>query len=128
MCRLFLVEGLVTLVVGIWSKYALVPSITQTKTWWRPKGWFTEREEKILVNRLLRDDPNKGDLHQRQSLSCKVIWRALCDINICMFYVSSGSPGLTIATPPVPGMSNRHATLPNFSHLTGTHLLTSCLF
>ena len=35
------------------------PSPTQTKTWFRPKGWFTEREEVIIVNKVLRDDPTK---------------------------------------------------------------------
>ena len=35
-------------------------SAVQTKTWFRPKGWFTDRELGIVVNRVLRDDPSKG--------------------------------------------------------------------
>ncbi len=35
-------------------------SAVQTKTWFRPKGWFTDREIGIVVNRVLRDDPSKG--------------------------------------------------------------------
>ena len=40
---LFLIEGLITLAVGIFS-FAMMPAgPTQTRKWYRPKGWFTER-------------------------------------------------------------------------------------
>jgi hypothetical protein len=35
-------------------------SAVQTKTWFRPNGWFNDRELSIVVNRVLRDDPSKG--------------------------------------------------------------------
>jgi hypothetical protein len=42
------------------------PGPCQTKSWFRGKdGWFSEREEYIMVNRLLRDDPSKGDMNNR---------------------------------------------------------------
>ncbi|GLB39067.1 putative transporter [Lyophyllum shimeji] len=52
------------------------PSPTQTKTWFRPKGWFTEREETIAVSRILRDDRTKGDMHNREGLTLKRLWVA----------------------------------------------------
>jgi len=65
---LFLVEGCITLLVGLFSFIFMPPGPTQTKAWFRPKGWFTERwvidipssnisllhmdsEETIMVNR-----------------------------------------------------------------------------
>lgn len=48
---LFLIEGLITLAVGMSSYFLMPPGPTQTKAWFRPKGWFTEREEIIMVNR-----------------------------------------------------------------------------
>lgn len=57
---LFLLEGLLTLIIGILSYFYLPPSPTQTASWFRGKnGWFSEREEIIMVNRILRDDPGK---------------------------------------------------------------------
>ena len=56
---LFLLEGIITLLVGIATFFTMPPGPCQTKTWFRPKGWFTEREEVIVVNRVLRDDPTK---------------------------------------------------------------------
>ena len=40
---LFLIEGCLTLAVGIGSFFMMPPGPTQTRTWYRPKGWFTER-------------------------------------------------------------------------------------
>ena len=40
---LFLIEGCITLVVGFCSFIFMPPGPTQTKAWFRPKGWFTER-------------------------------------------------------------------------------------
>lgn len=82
--RLFLIEGLCTLFVAVWSLYVMVPSITQTKgKFFRRKGWFTLKEEKILVNRLLRDDWGKSSMANRQMMKFKMFWEALCDYNVC---------------------------------------------
>lgn len=37
------VEGLLTFIIGLLSFFLLPPGPTQTKTWFRPNGWFTER-------------------------------------------------------------------------------------
>ncbi|KAH7392530.1 major facilitator superfamily domain-containing protein [Pyrenochaeta sp. MPI-SDFR-AT-0127] len=83
---LFLIEGILTLIVGIWSIFMMAPSPTQTRSWWRPKGWFTEREEKIMVNRILRDDPSKGDMHNRQAITLKLLWKSICDFDLWPIY------------------------------------------
>ncbi|KAI5861286.1 MFS general substrate transporter [Durotheca rogersii] len=84
---LFLIEGLFTLCIGIYSWFQMAPSPTQTKTIFRPKGWFTEREETIMVNRILRDDPSKGDMHNRQAVDFKMLWKSLCDYDIWPIYL-----------------------------------------
>ncbi len=57
---LFALEGSLTALIGILSYFYLPPSPTQTASWFRgKKGWFSEREEIIMVNRILRDDPGK---------------------------------------------------------------------
>ena len=40
---LFLIEGLLTLVIGLASFALLPPGPTQTKTWFNRRGWFSER-------------------------------------------------------------------------------------
>jgi hypothetical protein len=76
----------------------MVPSPTQTKAPWRPKGWFNEREEKILVNRILRDDPSKSDMHNRQAITLKMLWESICDFDVWPIYVI----GLTFHMPANP--------------------------
>ncbi|KAL3462832.1 major facilitator superfamily domain-containing protein [Aspergillus heterothallicus] len=102
---LFLIEGLITLLIGIWSIFQMAPSPTQTKAWWRPKGWFSDHEEKIMVNRILRDDPSKGDMHNRQAITPKLLWKSLCDFDLWPIYAI----GLTFGIPPAP--SDQYLTL-----------------
>lgn len=92
---LFLIEGLFTLAVGVWSWFMMAPSPTQTKSWYRPKGWFNEREEKIMVNRILRDDPSKGGMHNRQAVDFKLLWKSIRDYDLWPIYIL----GLTFQIP-----------------------------
>jgi len=79
---LFLIEGIITTSIGIASFFLMPASATQTKTWFRPKGWFTDREVGIVVNRVLRDDPSKGDMNNRTGLSFRNLWDAVTDYDL----------------------------------------------
>jgi hypothetical protein len=96
---LFAIEGIVTGTIGLLSYFYLPPSPTETASHFRgPKGWFDVHEEKILVNRILRDDPSKGQMHNRQGLSLKAIWRCLMDYHMWPIYAI----GLTWQVPTQP--------------------------
>ncbi|KAF4551895.1 MFS-type transporter-like protein 60 [Elsinoe fawcettii] len=84
---LFLIEGCLTFLIGVWSWFMMAASPTQTKAWYRPDGWFDEREEKIMTNRILRDDPSKGDMHNRQAINLKMLWRSLKDFDLLPIYI-----------------------------------------
>ncbi|KAF7436345.1 hypothetical protein PC9H_003178 [Pleurotus ostreatus] len=84
---LFLIEGLITLSLGIASIFLMPAGPTQTKAWFRPNGWFTEREEYIMVNRILRDDPSKSDMHNREGLTPRMIFDALKDWRMWPLYI-----------------------------------------
>ena len=98
---LFLYEGLISFVFGVASFFLMVPGPTQTKTKLFPNGYFSEREEKIIVNRLVRDDPSKSDMHNRQAVSVKQFFQALSDYDIWPLLLVS----LTFQFPQFP-MSN----------------------
>lgn len=83
---LFIVEGLFTLIIGLISYFKMPPSAVQTRTWFRKNGWYSEREEKIVVNRVLRDDPSKGDMNNRQPVSIKELLKTLCDYDLLPIY------------------------------------------
>jgi len=83
---LFLIEGILTFVIGVASFFLMPPGPTQTKAWYRPKGWFTEREEIIMVNRVLRDDPSKSDMHNREGLTVRMIFEGVCDWRMWPLY------------------------------------------
>ncbi|UJO20813.1 uncharacterized protein CLAFUR5_10932 [Fulvia fulva] len=96
---LFFIEGSITACIGLASWGLMSASICQTKGWLRGKnGWFTEREEKILVNRLLRDDPSKGDMNNRQAVGLARLWSAIKDYDLWPLYLV----GLTNYIPPSP--------------------------
>ncbi|KAJ4485678.1 major facilitator superfamily domain-containing protein [Lentinula aciculospora] len=118
---LFLIEGAGTLLVGICSFFLLPPGPTQTKAWFRPQGWFTEREEVILVNRILRDDPSKSDMHNRQGLSVRAIWKALQDWKMWPLYIL----GLTHMIPVGPPQNYLTLSLRNLGfNTTQSNLLS----
>lgn len=84
---LFIVEGAFTLLIGIILFFKMPASVVQTKAWYRKKGWFTDREEKILVNKILRDDPSKGDMHNREPVGAKELVKTLLDYDLWPIYV-----------------------------------------
>ncbi|KAL2854900.1 major facilitator superfamily domain-containing protein [Aspergillus pseudoustus] len=99
---LFAYEGLITGIIGIVAAFWMPPSPTQTKGILRGKdGWFNEREEKILVNRIIRDDPSKGTMHNRQAVTPKMLWKALKDYDMWPIYLL----GLTWLIPNTPATS-----------------------
>ncbi|TGJ84552.1 hypothetical protein E0Z10_g4199 [Xylaria hypoxylon] len=80
---LFLIEGIITSC----SFFMMPASAVQTKTWFRPNGWFTDREVAIVVNRVLRDDPSKGDMNNRQPITPKILWSCLTDYDLWPLYL-----------------------------------------
>jgi len=85
---LFALEGLLTGLIGVFAWFYLPASPYTTASWFRGKnGWFSEHEEKIIANRVLRDDPSKGDMHNRQALSLTMLWDCLADYHMWPIYL-----------------------------------------
>ncbi|KAJ5186193.1 hypothetical protein N7449_010957 [Penicillium cf. viridicatum] len=84
---LFAYEGLITGLIGIVAYFWMPASPVQTKGGFRGKdGWFTEHEEKIIVNRVIRDDPSKGSMHNRQAVTLGLFWESLKDYHMWPIY------------------------------------------
>jgi hypothetical protein len=95
----FLIEGTITFFIGVLSYGLMPPGATQTKHWFRGKdGWFNDHEETILVNRILRDDPSKGDMNNREAVSISQLWKAICDWEQWLLYLI----GIIAYIPPSP--------------------------
>lgn len=137
---LFAIEGTLTGLIGIIAYFYLPASPYQTAGWLRGKnGWFTEREEKILANRILRDDPSKGyvypclssgvaaannytsDMHNREPLTFSLLWEALSDKDMWPIYIL----GLCWNAPVIPLTSYLTLTIKSLGFDTfHTNLLT----
>lgn len=84
---LFLIEGAITLLIGIASFFQMPASVVSTRAWYRKNGWYTEREEAILVNKILRDEPLKGDMSNTQPIGPKELFKAFFDIDMIPIYI-----------------------------------------
>ncbi|KAJ5780683.1 hypothetical protein N7457_005843 [Penicillium paradoxum] len=119
---LFALEGLITGLIGIVAAFWMPASPTQTAGRFRGKnGWFNEHEEKIMVNRVLRDDPSKGTMHNRQAVTPKLLWQALKDYDMWVIYLL----GLTWLIPNTPATAYISLELRSLGFSTfHTNLLT----
>lgn len=102
---LYALEGSFTALIGIATIFLLPPSPTQTRsTSWKgflrgKNGWFTEREETIMVTRVLRDDPGKATMHNRQGLDWPALKASFLDYDMWPIYLI-GFTWTIPATPP----------------------------
>lgn len=83
---LFLLEGILTVVLGVISFAYLPTSPTGTKSWLYPRPWYTEREETIMINRILRDDPAKGLTALKEPLTFADVKAAWSDKSLWGLY------------------------------------------
>ncbi|KAK9452719.1 major facilitator superfamily domain-containing protein [Dipodascopsis uninucleata] len=112
---LFLIEGAITCAIGVLSSLLMPPSPTQTKSWFRGKnGWFSEREEKIIVNRVLREEPTKSRMHNRQPLDWGMFWKSLTDYDLWPIYII----GLVFQIPTSPVSTYQTLTLRSLGFTT----------
>ncbi|WDK17095.1 phthalate transporter [Colletotrichum graminicola] len=107
---LFLIEGLLTLVIGIFGFVLMPAGPCQTASWFRgKKGWFTEREETIMINRVLREDPSKSSMHNREPITPRLLWESIKDYDLWPLYAL----GLTFQIPMTPPAQYLTLTLRN---------------
>ncbi|KAG9248642.1 hypothetical protein BJ878DRAFT_487172 [Calycina marina] len=58
------------LTVGLFAAVLIPGSPTSTVSWFRgTSGWLTPREEKIMFNRIMREDPSKSSMHNCEPLT-----------------------------------------------------------
>jgi len=94
--ELTLNKGVITLIVGLLAFVLMPSSPTSTASWLRGElGWFSAREEKIMVNRIIREDPSKSSMHNREPLTPALLWQSMKDFDLWPIYIL----GLTFQTP-----------------------------
>ena len=69
---LFLIEGCLTLFIGILSFFLLPPGPTQTKAWYRPNGWFTEMFGYYTIARIRQETLDEHRIRNLGELSHNV--------------------------------------------------------
>lgn len=84
---LFLFDGIISFFVGVFAFIFMVPGPSQTQKFFNTLGYYTKKEEKIIVNRLLRDDPTKSDMGNREAISFKQFVRTISDFDLWPLYI-----------------------------------------
>jgi hypothetical protein len=75
-------------------------SPTSTASYFRgASGWFTIREEKIMVNRILREDPSKSSMHNREPLTASLVWKSITDFDLWPIYILGVTFQIPTSTP-----------------------------
>ncbi|KAI9850793.1 MAG: hypothetical protein M1838_005048 [Thelocarpon superellum] len=111
---LFLLEGVLTFLIGFFSYFYLPSSPTRTTgAIWR-KPWYTERQEVIMINRLLRDDPAKGLTALKEPIRVPDVVKALKDRSMWGLYFI----GLVAYIPATPVQSYLSLTLNRIGYST----------
>ncbi|THY89007.1 retrograde regulation protein 2 [Aureobasidium pullulans] len=83
---LFAVEGSFTGLIGF--LLSLLARFADSNCSRRVQGSSqTQREEVVMVTRILRDDPGKATMHNRQGLSLNLFWEALTDYDMWPLYI-----------------------------------------
>lgn len=95
---LFLIEGCITLSIGPWSFVMTPSSPVASKTWFWRRGWYTARKEVVQVNRIIRDDPSKAGMHNRQGLTLRQMYKSAADWQLWPLYLL----GFTFGMPDYP--------------------------
>jgi hypothetical protein len=76
------------MVIGASAIVMMPAAPTNTASWFRGKdGWFTEREEIIMINRIIREDPSKGSMHNREPITPRLLWQSLKDYDLWPLYI-----------------------------------------
>ncbi|KAF6806740.1 transporter YIL166C-like protein 3 [Colletotrichum sojae] len=95
---LFLIEGLMTLVIGVFGFLLMPAGPCQTASWFRGKnGW------------VLREDPSKSGMHNREPITPRLLWDSIRDYDLWPLYVL----GLTFQIPMTPPSQYLTLTLRN---------------
>lgn len=111
---LFLLEGILTCLISIFAFLYLPVSPTSTKSVLCRKPWYTEREEAIMINRILRDDPAKGVTALREPVTWRDIKSAWSDKSMWGLYLI----GLIAYIPATPVQSYLTLTLKRLGFAT----------
>ncbi|KAH8594418.1 major facilitator superfamily transporter [Bisporella sp. PMI_857] len=83
---LFLLEGLLTFLIGVISYIYLPATPTSTKSVIYRNSWYNEREEVIMTNRILRDDPAKGLTAVKEPVNLRDVKNAWSDKSMWGLY------------------------------------------